>query len=89
MRIQKDIIGKEILNKKGNVIGTVKDIEIDNYSKKITFLVLNEAKKSGFSFTRNNTDKEEKIPIEEVGSIGDKIILKESISEKFSGIYEE
>lgn len=82
MRLQKDILGKEILDNEGNIIGKVKDIEIDTSTMKISFLVASkEVKRSGFSLTKGNTPEDEKIPVEEVGRIGDKIILKESLSD--------
>lgn len=82
MRLQKDILGKEILNNEGNIVGRVKDVCIDPSNMKLTSLIVSGvSKKSGFSFTGNNNDVEEKIPIEEVGSIGDKILLTESLSD--------
>lgn len=72
MRLLDDIIGKEILDSSANIIGKVKDIEIDTSSNKIEFIIVT---KGGFS-KKIGTSKEEKIPFEIISRIGDKIILE-------------
>lgn len=81
MRLIDDIINKEVLDTQANILGKVKDIEIDASTKKIeSVIIIKEEKKDGL-FNRGNKTSEEIIPFEEVGSVGDKIILKESLNE--------
>lgn len=75
MRLLDDIIGKEILDSQANIIGKVKDIEIDTTSNKIESIIVT---KGGFNNKIGSSSKEEKIPFEEVGRVGDKIILNET-----------
>lgn len=83
MRLLNDIIGKEILDSSANVIGKVKDIEIDPSSKKLDFLIIN---KESSGRKLRSTNEEEKIPFEMIKSIGDKIILKEDLKDIIDGI---
>ena len=78
MRLLNDIIGKEILDSSANVIGKVKDIEIDNSSKNLDFLIIN---KGSSGKILKSSNEEEKIPFEMINSIGDKIILKEDLKD--------
>jgi len=85
MLLKNDILNKEILSNEGNIVGYVKDIEIDASSKKILSLVASTSKDGGF-FSLSAAEDEVKIPIEEVGGIGDKIILKESVNDRINNI---
>ena len=78
MRLLNDIIGKEILDSSANVIGKVKDIEIDTSSKNLDFLIIN---KGSSGKILKSSNEEEKIPFEMINSIGDKIILKEDLKD--------
>ncbi len=75
MRLLDDIIGKEILDNQANIVGKVKDIEIDTASNKIDFII---ATKSGFNKRIGTPQVEEKIPFEMISRVGDKIILKDT-----------
>lgn len=70
MRIQRDIIGKEVLSRNAMIIGRVVDVEIDNYSTEIESLIIS-------SDSGRKNKKEESIPFEMVAKVGDKIILKD------------
>lgn len=72
MRLLDDLIGKEILDNEANIIGKVKDIEINAANSKIESIISVEEIKKTFG----HETKETKIPFEMVQSIGDKIILK-------------
>ena len=78
MRLLVDIIGKEILNSAANIVGKVKDLEIDTSSNKIDSIIIN---KGGLSKKILSSNDEEKIPFEMIKHIGDKIILKEDLSD--------
>lgn len=77
MRLLDDIIGKEILDSSGNIIGKVKDIEIDTSKNKISSIITTKEKsKKRFG----TSSEEEKIPFEMISHIGDKIILKDLLN---------
>jgi sporulation protein YlmC with PRC-barrel domain len=77
MRI-KDILGKEVLNTKVEVVGKITDIEIDSETYQIINLIV---QKGNFSEKMSIKKSEDVIPIEMVSAIGDKILLKDIISD--------
>ncbi len=83
MRLLNDIIGKEIVDGSGNVIGKVKDIEIDPSSKILDSIIItkSESRKKLMS-----TNEEEKIPFEMINRIGDKIMLKKDLKDSLDNI---
>jgi len=83
MRLLNDIIGKEIVDGSGNVIGKVKDIEIDPSSKILDSIIItkSESRKKIMS-----TNEEEKIPFEMINRIGDKIMLKKDLKDSLDNI---
>ena len=78
MRLLDDIIGKEILDCSANIVGKVKDIDIDTTSNKINSMIIT---KSGLSKKIMSSDDEEIIPFEMIDHIGDKIILKQDLKD--------
>lgn len=79
MRLKK-VVGKEVLDDKGSILGKVTDIDIDTASNCINSFIL--TPKSGNSITNTFTKKREiVVPYEMIKSIGDKIILKKPITE--------
>lgn len=83
MRLLNDIIGKEIVDGSGNVIGKVKDIEIDPSLKILDSIIItkSESRKKIMS-----TNEEEKIPFEMINRIGDKIMLKKDLKDSLDNI---
>ncbi|RAP51280.1 MAG: hypothetical protein BZ138_05600 [Methanosphaera sp. rholeuAM270] len=77
MRLLDDIINKEIVDSQGNMIGKVKDMEINTSSYKIESIIVT----GSTSKIKKGKKEEDMIPFEEVGSIGDKIILREGIND--------
>lgn len=77
MRILNDIISKEVLDNTGNVIGKIKDIEIDTASKSIESLIISEG---GYGKRLGRKQEEKEVPFEMVSRIGDKVILKKEVS---------
>ncbi|MCI5867128.1 MAG: PRC-barrel domain-containing protein [Methanosphaera sp.] len=81
MRLNK-IIGKEVLNEKGSVVGKVTDIEIDTASNRIENIVISpKNKEKGLTASFMKPKGEVLIPYENIKKIGDMIILKKPISE--------
>lgn len=78
MRLLDDIIGKEILDSSGNIVGKVKDIDFDTSSNKINSMIIT---KTGSRKKIMSSDNEEIIPFEMIDHIGDKIILKQEIKD--------
>ncbi|MBC7101124.1 PRC-barrel domain-containing protein [Methanothermobacter tenebrarum] len=73
MRVVEDIIGKEVLDSSANVIGKVKDIEVDLETRTIEALVLG---KGGLSEGLGLSKGETIVPYDMVKRIGDKILLE-------------
>ena len=73
LRIMEEVIGKELLDSSANIIGRVKDIEVNATTNKIEALVLS---KGGISESLGLSGNEILIPIDRVKEIGDKILLK-------------
>lgn len=78
MRLLDDVIGKEILDSSANIVGKVKDIEINNSLNRIESLIII---KKGFSKKIMSSNDEEKIPFENIDHVGDKIILKQDLKD--------
>jgi sporulation protein YlmC with PRC-barrel domain len=70
MRVVKEIVGKEVLNKNAQIIGKVHEVEVDESTFIITSLIV---KKHGFTVTKDEII----VPFEAVEKIGDKILLNE------------
>ncbi|RAP46803.1 MAG: hypothetical protein BZ136_07185 [Methanosphaera sp. rholeuAM74] len=79
MRLLEDIIAKELLDSNANIVGKVKDVEIDASTKKIKSIILIEKDGKGGFFNKKTTEKI--IPFENIASVGDKIILSKSFDE--------
>lgn len=88
MRVLKDIIGKEVLNSEIKVIGTVKDVNIDTATNSIQSLIVKEKSGNNNGLFNKNKETDTIIPFEMIKSIGDKIILEQTIDEALSFINE-
>lgn len=75
MKIEDDLIGKEVIDASGDKVGTVKEVEWDFQSKKVESIELEEA---GISSKIGLGDKRV-VPINEVKEIGDKVLIKSRI----------
>ncbi len=73
LRIREEIIGKEVLNGQAEVLGRVKDVEVNGETNEIEALILS---KGGISESLGLSSNEVIIPIEQVKQIGDKILLE-------------
>lgn len=83
----KTIVGKEVLDEKGSILGKVSDIDIDTASNCVNNFII--TPKSGNSITNTFSRKNEiLVPFEMIKSIGDKIILKKAITEAESIVEE-
>ena len=65
------IIGKEVIDDSGNIMGIVKDIEWDFENNRVDSLVVEE-KRGGFSL---GSKPRQTVPYEHIYSIGDKILI--------------
>lgn len=86
MRITKELIGKEVLNKDVLLIGKIVDVEFDIDDYTIESLIVS---KGGIQETLNISKSEDVIPIDMISRIGDKIILKDTFGENFDQMEEE
>ncbi|MTK63108.1 MAG: PRC-barrel domain containing protein [Methanobacterium sp.] len=75
MKIEDDLIGKEVIDASGDKVGTVKEVEWDFQSKRVESIELEEA---GISSKIGLGDKRV-VPINEVKEIGDKVLIKTRI----------
>jgi sporulation protein YlmC with PRC-barrel domain len=78
MRIIEEIIGKEVLDSSAIVIGKVKDVEVDFENKSLEAFILG---KGGISEGLGISKGETIVPYEMVKKVGDKILLKDNITE--------
>ncbi len=81
MRVAEEIIGKEVLDSNATIIGKVKDLEVNIGTKRIEAIVIG---KGGLSESIGISKEENVIPYDMIKQIGDKILLKENISESKS-----
>ncbi len=72
MRIEDDLIGKEVIDASGDQVGIVKDVEWDFQSKKVRSIELKEAGLSAKIGLGENTI----VPINMVEEIGDTVLIK-------------
>jgi sporulation protein YlmC with PRC-barrel domain len=75
MRVAGQIIGKEVINSSGMIVGKVKDVEINWSNNEIEAIVLGNG---SISESLGLSKEENVIPYEMVKQIGDKILLKEN-----------
>lgn len=77
MRLVDELVGKEIITERGNVLGKVADIELDTANNSLTSLIIfKEEKKSRFK----SSTIESEIPFEKVKSIKDKVMIEEDFN---------
>ncbi|MEN6292749.1 MAG: PRC-barrel domain-containing protein [Methanobacterium sp.] len=82
MKVVKEIIGKEVIDSSGMVVGKVKDVEV-NLSE-IEAIVLG---KGSISESLGLSKEEIIIPYEKVEKFGDKILIKKNNRDKDSDYY--
>ena len=79
MRIKDEIIGKEVVDISGMLIGKVKDVEVDFETQSLESFVIG---KSGISEGLGISNNEVVVPYDMVQIIGDKVLLKSEIHEE-------
>jgi sporulation protein YlmC with PRC-barrel domain len=75
MKFVKELVGKEVLDKDGFIIGKVTDIDFDPDTQIVESLIL---KKGSISETLNISKGENVVPFDFIANFGDKIILKDT-----------
>lgn len=78
MRIKEEIIGKEVVDSSGIVIGKVKDVEVDFETQIMESFIVGEG---GFFASFGRSKGETVVPYGMVKIIGDKLLLKNEIHE--------
>ena len=73
MQILEELIGKEVVDNSGNVMGIVKDIEWDSEVNRVESLVVEE-RGSGLSSLIGSKPRQ-MVPYENIFSIGDKVLV--------------
>ncbi|MGB7968101.1 MAG: PRC-barrel domain-containing protein [Methanobacterium sp.] len=76
MKIDSELVGKEVIDASGDQIGVVKDVEWDFDSKRVESIELDEG---SISSKIGLVDKKI-IPIDMVNEIGDKVLIKGRVS---------
>lgn len=79
-KVVRQIIGKEVIDRSGMVVGKVKDIEVNWDNNEIESIVLG---KGSISESLGLSKKEFVIPYEEVEQFGDKILIKKNNRDKY------
>ena len=78
MLIKKEIIGKEVIDTSGIVIGKVEDVEVDFETQSLEAFMVG---KGGFFEGFGRSSGGTRIPYDLVKSIGDKVLLMSDIPE--------
>ena len=72
MKIEGELVGKEVIDASGDQVGIVKDVEWDFQSKRVESIELEEA---GIS-AKIGLGEKKIVPINMVDEIGDKVLIK-------------
>ena len=72
MKINSELVGKEVIDASGDQVGIVKDVEWDFESKRVESIELEEA---GIS-SKIGLGEKKVVPINMVDQIGDKVLIK-------------
>jgi sporulation protein YlmC with PRC-barrel domain len=80
MKVNQDVVGKEVLNTEGLIIGKVHDMEFDEETREIKSIIV---KKGGLTSTLNISKGENVVPFDMIKAIGDKILLKDAFADDF------
>lgn len=72
MKINDELIGKEVIDASGDQVGVVKDVDWNPTTNSAEYILLQEA---GISAKIGLGDKK-MLPIDQVESIGDKVLIK-------------
>ncbi|MDR3291549.1 MAG: PRC-barrel domain-containing protein [Methanobrevibacter sp.] len=80
MKVNHDVVGKEVLNTTGAIVGKVHDMEFDEQTREIKSIII---KKGGLTSTLNISKAENVIPFDMIKAIGDKILLKDAFDDDF------
>lgn len=72
-----ELVNKEVIDQKGNVLGKIKNIEWDTESKEVINI---EISSGGFKDTLGMSEHQI-LPYDSIESIGDKVLLKKQILE--------
>ena len=72
MKIEDELIGKEVIDESGDEVGVVKDVEWDFNTKMVESIELKEA---GIS-AKIGLGEKKIVPISMVDQIGDKVLIK-------------
>lgn len=80
MRIVKELVGKEVLNHDVTSMGKVVDVDIDLEDETIESIIVS---KGGIQETLNINKSELVVPFDMIGTVGDKVILKDLFDEDF------
>lgn len=77
MKVVENLIGKEVVNTDAEIIGKIADVEFDDLTQAVESIII---KKGSLSETLNISKSENVIPFDMISKIGDKILLKDSLS---------
>ncbi|MDR2873899.1 MAG: PRC-barrel domain-containing protein [Methanobrevibacter sp.] len=78
MKINENLIRKEVINTNAILVGKVHDVEFDEETYELKSLIL---RKGGISNSLGISNEENIIPIDLIKSIGDKILLTDAFED--------
>ena len=79
MKVKEEIIGKEVVDISGNVIGRIKDLDVDFENQILQSFVVGDG---GIFDSLGSSKGEIIIPYHKIRTIGDKVLLKTEIHEQ-------
>lgn len=72
MKINDELLGKEVIDESGDQVGVVKEVEWDVPHNKVTSLIL---KEGGIS-AKIGLGEKQMVPYENIEEIGDKVLIR-------------
>jgi len=72
MKINNDLLGKDVIDESGDQVGVVKEVEWDEKNNKVTSIIL---KEGGISAKIGLGDKK-MVPYDNIEEIGDKVLIR-------------
>lgn len=79
MKVKEEIIGKEVVDISGNVIGRVKDLDVNFENQTLESFVVGDG---GIFDNLGSSKGEIVIPYHKIKTIGDKVLLKNEIQKQ-------
>ncbi|MDD3985412.1 MAG: PRC-barrel domain-containing protein [Methanobacterium sp.] len=72
MKINNDLLGKDVIDESGDQVGVVKEVEWDEKNNKVISIIL----KEGGIFAKIGLGDKKMVPYDNIEEIGDKVLIR-------------